>query len=444
MIVFISNSGEILPVAYRLQQVGEDVTVYIHNPAYRLNYNGLLEKTSASKLPGIVKRAQAIIFDIVRPNEGTQQDITLLKVFRCHKSAPEVFGAVADKMRRMTTAPVISASTGTSSWELDRKKGEAIAKSIGIQVPETYEFTTLREGAAFLKRRKDRWVFKPSGNQDLDLTYVEKWPGELRTKLEGEYENRIGNEVEYILQQVVEGVELSTESLFDGQRFTSFNHTFEEKKLMTGDLGPAIGSQNNVVWIKRKRSGLLVKELTRLTPLLTAAGYVGPIDVNCIVSEKDRQPYFLEFSTRFGWDAFYCLLTLLDSPIKSFLINRLKGIFKHGYAASERITIPPFPYQDEKLLKNYAKGVNIVHKFKNSSFWAEDILKNGNNIECAGADGILGVVTGYGLSIKDAVKSVYSTIEELRIASTLQYRTDLGKRAERDLERLKSWGISVE
>jgi phosphoribosylamine-glycine ligase len=287
-------------------------------------------------------------------------------------------------------------------------------------------------------------VFKPSGNQDLDLTYVEKWPGELRTKLEGEYENRMGNEVEYILQQVVEGVELSTESLFDGQRFTSFNHTFEEKKLMTGDLGPAIGSQNNVVWIKRKRSGLLVKELTRLTPLLTAAGYVGPIDVNCIVSEKDRQPYFLEFSTRFGWDAFYCLLTLLDSPIKSFLINRLKGIFKHGYAASERITIPPFPYQDEKLLKNYAKGVNIVHKFKNSSFWAEDILKNGNNIECAGADGILGVVTGYGLSIKDAVKSVYSTIEELRIASTLQYRTDLGKRAERDLERLKSWGISVE
>jgi phosphoribosylamine-glycine ligase len=287
-------------------------------------------------------------------------------------------------------------------------------------------------------------VFKPSGNQDLDLTYVEKWPGELKTKLEGEYGDRVGNEIEYILQQVVEGVEISTEGLFNGSRFVSFNHTFEEKKLMTGNLGPAIGSQNNIVWIKRKRHGFLVKELTRLTPLLTAAGYVGPIDANCIVSEKDRRPYFLEWSTRLGWDAFYCLLTLLDGPIKSFLTGRLTGVFKHGYAASERITIPPFPYQDEKLLKNYARGVNIAHGFKNPSFWAEDILKNGDCIECAGADGILGVVTGYGLSVKDTVKSVYGTIGKLRIASTLQYRTDLGERAERDLERLKSWGVSVE
>lgn len=444
MIVFISNSGEILPVAYRLQQSGEDVVVYIHSPAYRSNYDGLLRKTPASKLPGLVKRADAVVFDIIRPNEKSRQDITLLKVFRCPKNAPEVFGTVADKIRKMTKAPVIGACAGIADWELDRKKGEDVAKSIGIPVPETYEFQSLKAGAKFLRDRKDRWVFKPSNNQDLDLTYIEKWPGELRTKLEGEYGDRIGNKIEFILQKVVEGVEISTEGLFDGHRFVSFNHTFEEKKLMTGNLGPAIGSQNNVVWVKRDLNGLLVKEFKKLEPRLRAAGYVGPLDVNCIVSERDRKPYFLEWSVRFGWDAFYCLLTLLNGSIRAFLINRLRANFKQGFAASERITIPPFPYQVKDLLDNYAKGVDIASGFDSPHFWAEDVLKNGEKIECAGADGILGVVTGYGSSVGTAADAVYRNIDKLKVASTLQYRTDLGERAERDLQRLKSWGVSVE
>lgn len=444
MIVFISNSGEILPVAYRLQQAGEDVAVYMHSPAYRANYDDLIPKTPASKLPGLVKRADAVVFDIIRPNEKSRQDITLLKVFRCPASVPEVFGAVADKMRKITKNPVIGACAGITAWELDRKKGEEVAQSIGIHVPETYEFQSLKAGAKFLKDRKDRWVFKPSNNQDLDLTYVEKWPGELRTKLEGEYGDRIGDKVEFILQKVVEGVEISTEGLFDGQRFTSFNHTFEEKKLMTGNLGPAIGSQNNVVWVKRNMNGLLVKELKRLEPKLKAAGYVGPIDVNCIVSEKDKRPYFLEWSVRMGWDAFYNLLVLLNGSIRGLLINRFRANFKQGFSASERITIPPFPYQTRELLDNYAKGVDIASGFDSPHFWAEDILKNGDRIECAGADGILGVVTGYGLSVGAATDAVYKNIEKLKVASTLQYRTDLGERAERDLERLKSWRVNVE
>ena len=445
MILFISTSGESLPIAWRIRQEGGDARIYIHSPTYRHNYDGIIEKVSAARLPGMVKKAKAVIFDILRPNEDKREDKALLRIFKIKGDVPEIYGAVADKLRKQYPDKlIIGASSETATWELDRYKGEKIAKKIGFHVPETYRFSTLKEGARFLKNRKDRWVFKPLNNQDLDLTYVEKFPGDLYSKLTGEYVQRLGNKIDYILQKVIEGVELSTELWWDGQDFVHFNHTIEDKRLMNNNLGPAIGSQSNTVWVKKNPEGFLVRELTRLAPLLKKAGYVGPIDVNCIVSEEDHQPYFLEWSCRMGWDAFYCLLSLLKGKITDFFLNRFKVAFHDGYASSQRITIPPFPYADKGLLADLAKGVEIKYGFEDPLFWAEDVKKEGDKVVCAGADGILGVMAARGHSIGGSVGNMYRAIKKLKIASYLQYRTDGGRRAERDIPKLKKWGVNIE
>lgn len=441
MILFISNSGETLPIAYRVQKEGREVMAYIHSTQYRGNYDGLVDRVSATKLPGKIKKAEAVVFDIIRPNEGTHADQLLLKIFKCSRQVPEVFGAVADKIKK--NVPVIGASKETATWELDRKKGTQIAKQVGIAVPETYEFKSLSEGMAFLKGKKDRWVFKPNNNQDLDLTYVESFPGELKSKFEGEYKERLGDSFDYILQKVIEGVEISTEMWFDGHKPVLFNHTIEDKRLMNSNLGPAIGSQSNTVWIKQNPDGLLMAELGKLVPLLQAAGYAGPIDVNTVISETDQKPYFLEWTCRMGYDALYCLLSLLNGKIGDFLTNGFRGNFADEFASSQRITIPPFPYSEPSLLNNYAKGVEIQSGMEDRHFWAEDIKKNGNRIECAGADGILGVVAARGNSLGGSVGNMYRAIDNLKIASTLQYRTDGGRRAERAINKLKKWKISV-
>ena len=70
MILFISNSGEALPIAYRAQKEGQEVFVYIHNSRYRSNYEGLINRVPATKLPGKVKAADAVVFDIIRPKIG--------------------------------------------------------------------------------------------------------------------------------------------------------------------------------------------------------------------------------------------------------------------------------------------------------------------------------------------------------------------------------------
>src|SRR5208337_1414088 len=123
--------------------------------------------------------------------------------------------------------------------------------------------------------------------------------------------------------------------------------------------------------------------------------------------EEDLEPTFLEWSPRFGYDAIYCLLALIETPITEFFLNDFKADFKDGFVASQRITIPPFPYHDSKLLNVFAKDILVGGNAKN--MWWEDVYM-GDRMRCAGSDGILGVVTAHGDTIIDAHKAMYEEI----------------------------------
>jgi len=384
-----------------------------------------------------------VIFDITHVNEKNKQDVALLKIFKIRTGSPTVFGPVADKLKK--NHKVIGASEWTEHLEMDRYKGSEIARKIGMNIPETHDFNNLKQGVKFLKGKKDRWVFKPDNNQDLDLTYVEKFPGELVMKMQEDYPGRLKTEkIEYMLQKFVDGYEVSTEGWWDGRQWTLFNHTVEDKRLMNSNLGPAIGSQNNTVWVKKNPNSLLVRELKNLGPYLQRAGYIGPVDINAVVAKHDRKPYFLEFTPRFGYDALYCLLSLVKGPIRGFFVTNSKISFHDGFASSERISIPPYPYSSTQLLTAFAKDVPIWGSpEQNPLFWMEDVYLNGGRLKCAGADGILGVIAARGNSLGGSVGNVYRGIDKLRIGAYLQYRTDLGRRSERFLKAMEKMGIEV-
>jgi phosphoribosylamine-glycine ligase len=442
MILFISNTGEALPVAYRLRREGIDAKVYVHNRRYRQNYAGVFNKVGLAKVKQTAKKADLVVFDMTRVNEKTKDDKALLGIFKAPKTSGTVFGPVADRIKAHT--PVIGASTWTEELEMDRRNGADLAGKLGIRTPESRDFDKLSDGAAFLKGRKERWVFKPHNNQDLDLTYVEKYPGELCRKLKEEYPKRVGEKIPFMLQRVVEGVEISTEGWFDGERFVHFNHTLENKRLMNGNLGPAIGSQSNTVWIKEK-DGLLVEELQGLKPYLKKAGYAGPVDVNCIVSEEDRQPYFLEWTPRFGFDALFCLLSMVDGPLSDFFLKRFDVPLRGAFASSERLTVPPFPYATRGLLDDFARDVPIEDGLdRQPLFWAQDVYQDGQDLKCAGADGILGVMASRGNTWGGSWGNVYRPLEKLRVGSYKQYRTDGANSLERRYNKLKKWGVPVD
>lgn len=442
MILFISNSGECLPIAWRLKREGAEVGVYVHNPKHRPNYQGIMERVTLGGLKKALKLADQVIFDITHPNHKRPEDLALLKMFGLKTGLSSVFGPVADKLRK--DHQVIGCCEFSEEIELDRKLGSDIAAKIGLAISETHDFKALKQGLKFLKGRKDRWVLKPHDNQDLDLTYVERYPGELLRKFEGELPRRVGEKFNFMLQCVVEGVEISTEGWFDGNGWQHFNHTIEDKRLMQGGLGPAIGSQGNTAWLKQD-PGLLVGELTRLTPWLQQAGYAGPVDINAIVAEKDHKPYFLEFTPRFGYDALFLLLTLLKGSMKDFFAQGFKGEFKPGFASSQRLSIPPYPYAGRELLANFAKEVPIEGTLEALPwFWAEDVrLGDDGKLCCAGSDGILGVVTGQGATVGEAVSRVYRQLKSMKVGAYMQYRLDGAKRPLTAMETLKKWGVNV-
>jgi phosphoribosylamine-glycine ligase len=439
-LVFCSNSGESLPIAYRLRREGTDASVYLHCPAYRNNYDGLVPKLNLVQLKAAVKKADLVIFDITRPNEKTKQDVALLKTFGLKSSSPTVFGPVADKLRK--SVKVIGCSTVCEDIELGRAKGVELAERMGFAIPETHQFKTLADGIKFLKSSKELWVFKPEDNQDLDLTYVEKFPGELVTKLESEYRQRLGEKIDFILQKKIDGVELSSEVWLGPKGPAHLNHTLENKRLMDGNLGPAIGSQSNTVWIDQDLDGICGPQLVKMAEYLRKDGYIGPCDANCIISEKDQKPYFLEWSPRFGYDAIYCLLSLVKGRLTDFFAKDFNTEFHSGFASSERISIPPFPYADSTLLKEYAKDVSILNRMESlQSFWGQDIYLKGGKLACAGADGILGVVAARGNSLGGAWGSVYRAIEQLKVCSYLQHRLDGHRSLSKRYETLQKWGL---
>ena len=423
-ILFFSNSGECLPIAWRLMQEGLDVGVYIHSPQYRKNYDGMLPKVSVRSLKTVLKTTDTVIFDTTRANERTKQDIILLKTFGLTSASPGVFGPVADKLKN--DHRVIGSSTITEELELD--KGIKLAEEMGFAIPEFHKFKDLSEGIKFLTKTKNQWVFK----SNIEFTYVESFAGELLARM---LEKKV-TECEHILQEKIDGVEVSTEVWIGKQGPKNLNQTIESKRLMAGNLGPAIGSQSNTVYMK-KTDDLISKALLKMADYLHKEDYVGPCSVNVIV--RDGVPYFLEWTPRFGYDALYCLLTLLKGTISEFLLSDFDGEFHKGYACSQRISIPPYPYASPSLLTTFAKDVPVESKLM-PFFWAQDIYTDAGKIKCAGADGIVGVVTARDERLEAAWSKVYSAIGKLKIAAYLQYRN--GSYSEHK-KRCKKLGKSV-
>jgi len=438
--LFMSSSGDSLSLARRLQDEGGDVGYYIHNPRYAENYDGVLPKLPMKALPGYAKKADLVIFDMTCPVEH-KRDRALHKVFGV--KGDSLFGPIADNIRK-SGGRALGSSALTDRLELDREFGSKMAEASGLTVPKTKRFSSLLQGARFLEGREDLWAFKPCENQDLDLTYVEKNPGELTVKLAGEYRKRLPENVTFILQEKIDGVELSTEAWWTGSDWTLFNHTVEDKTLMNDDLGPRIGSANNTVWLKEQKDGLMRGVFDELTPFVQQTGYVGPIDINSIVSAGDKKTYFLEWTPRLGYDAIYCLLAMLAEPVTVFIEHvtgrTTKPEFKTGYGSSVRVSIPPYPYETPELL-DMAKGVQITGRAE--GLCLEDVRRNGTGYICTGADGVIGVAAAHGNTIKESARNVYRRIGEVQIGAYPQYRTDCGQRAERAIATLKKWGLAI-
>jgi len=334
--------------------------------------------------------------------------------------------------RAREEAPTIGDSNAADELENNRLSGIQVMENCDINVPEYETFDDIGEAKRFVKKTNKRYVFKPFGgqNQDTASTYVGKSAEDMIRYLDKLTDLSKG--MQFLMQEVVDGTEVSTEGWFNGNDFYLLNGTLEEKKFMDGGHGPNTGCAGNLVFSYDSLNPPLIfrEGLGKTKDFLQSIRYVGPIDLNTIVS--DTKIYGLEWTPRFGYDAAATLFHLIESELGEFMYQIATGEIptfrlKNPYAVSIRISIPPYPTE---IKGKHPANVPIEGLDKAKDLWRSyylfDCCLDGDNYCTAGINGFICCPIASGLTIPEAYDKMMFRLNRLQIPN-MQYRGDLLK-----------------
>jgi len=419
--LFASLSGLIGDIAWQVLKEGHDVRYYIEAEKERDIADGLVPKSKDWEKDA--NWADIVVFDDTL-GQGTRAQ-TL----------------------RAGGKPVIGGTPYTDNLEDDRTFGQEELKKAGVTIIPYQEFDSFDPAIEFVKKNPDRYVIKPSGeaqNVKRRLFVGEEEDGiDVIGMLEA-YKRAFSEEIKvFQLQRRVNGVEVAVGGFFNGKKFiTPININFEHKKLFPGEVGPPTGEMGtSMFW--SEPNALFNRTLLKMEPKLAEEGYVGYIDVNCIVNNNGIYP--LEFTSRFGYPTISIQQEGMLTPISEFFWDLANGQepkwrTRSGFQIGVRIVVPPFPFDDEETFNSFSKNAAIVFKRPtNEGIHIEDVKEVNGQWVVAGTSGVVLIVCGTGQTMKQAQVQVYSRIKNILIPN-MYYRTDIGDRWVEDSDKLHNWG----
>jgi phosphoribosylamine---glycine ligase len=351
------------------------------------------------------------------------------------------FGAICDRFREHG-AKVVGGSALADRLETDRAFATEVMEQCGLETPESESFTDWESAIAFIGKSKDKLVFKPEGKlSGVVPSYCPSSNEELLESIE-HFKFLCGNaSPEFTLQQFIEGVCVSTEGWFDGEKFIEpFNHTVERKHFLAGDLGPSGGCTGNLVWACERDDPIAQETVLRMEGFLREHSYRGAIDVNAVVNEEGV--YALEFTPRFGYDAFPTLLYALYEGSMGELLwdiasgaGRARMDVSNNFGAGIRLSVPPWPSEQFKA----ERGIpirGIAQARLATDLYPYDVELEEDRLVTSGAYGIVGVMNASGETIEESFSEAYRKARRVKCPD-LQYRTDLQEVCEKDYRKLE-------
>jgi phosphoribosylamine-glycine ligase len=337
---------------------------------------------------------------------------------------------------------VIGGSELADTLELDRAFGLSVADNHGIAIPPSEEFTDFQKAIEHIADSDAGWVFKPNDNKDGVRTTVCTSSEQMAAMLE-HYADLWKGSVSFVLQEVVQGVEVSSEVWCVNGVIVpnSYNNTLEQKRLMPGDKGPNTGCMGSTV-----KFNLCPRlyDLTfgKLLPWLKQVRYSGPLDINCII-DPDGKPWMLEWTPRFGYSAIYAMLEGLNMPLGEFLETMAAGQMPALEPSDEwlgalRLTMPPYPHCEDAP---ETEGIPILGlDLEDENVWPLDLMVDGDKLVCSGFDGIVCEVSGADESLEAMWGNLYGMASQIQIPEC-QYRIDNLQDVQQRIEQLDDAGM---
>jgi len=418
--LFVTHEALSVDLAWQIKKEGHDVKFYVQNKEDRDVGDGFVEKTD--NWLEQKNWADVIVFD----DTG--------------------FGETADKLRKEGKL-VVGGSAYTDKLEDDRDFGQEELKKAGVNILPHYDFTNFDDAIKFLKENPSRYVLKPSGaaQNEKELLFVgrEEDSKDVIQILELYKKNWAKKIKTFQLQRHATGVEVAVGAFFNGKEFVMpVCVNFEHKKLFPGELGPSTGEMGTSCYWSTM-SQVFKSTLERMQPALAESGYVGYVDINCIVSSRGIYP--LEFTTRFGYPTISLQLEGIQSPAGEFFYSIAKGEkyelkVKKGFQICVVIAVPPFPFLDPAAFRKYSEDATIIFQKPNyESVHLGDVKFAEDDWRLAGVSGYALVITGSGSTMDEARKQAYTRVKNI-IIPNMFYRTDIGERWAEDSDRLQTWG----
>jgi len=421
--LFVSLEALSGDLAWQLKKEGHQVKVFIKAKYDADVYSGFLEKVDAWE--PYKDWADVIIFDDVG------------------------FGEIADKLRKQGKL-VIGGSQYTDKLEIEREFGQNELKRSGVNILPSWQFSNYDEGIKFIKENPDRYVLKPTGNtpsigKGLLLLGQDENGKDLLELLEQNKEIWRKRAPIFLLQKFISGVEVAVGAFFNGHDFIyPININFEHKRIFSGNLGPFCGEMGTLMYWSSSNK-LFHATLEKMLPLLQQSGYIGYIDINCIVNGKGIYP--LEFTSRFGYPTIVIQSEGILMPAGEWLYRLAKSEnfelkTKRGFQIGVLIVVESmFSDNNNSEVVNLYRDLAVIIKNPNNMEGIHiDDIKNDNGIwRIAGISGGTLVVTGSGTTVQDARHQVYGRIKNIIILNMI-YRTDIGASWGVDSDRLHTWG----
>lgn len=429
-ILFVSYDASGCGLAWRLQEEGNDVKVYVHKKSERQHYDGILKRKVSDwkkELDWVGKKG-LIVFDYAE------------------------FGKTQDKLRKAGYNVVGGCHIG-DLLENNRKFGQRVFSQLGMETVPSRTFYDIDTAIDFVRRNPGYWVVKQNGHLEKDLNYVgELESGEDVISVLELYKKVIPEKrINFDLQKKVSGVEIGVGRYFNGNDWVGpIEFNVEHKSLFAGGFGPKTFEMGTIMWYSDDfKNKLYVNSLEKMKSFLVKIGFKGDFEMNFIVNENHIYP--LEATARFGYPALQLQSEFHLSPWGEFLMALAKGEkydleWKRGEGIVYLVATPPFPYEAEKNKRNSSYDFPIIidektFKEKRKSIHLEDVYLSADNRLCISSD------QGYVLhvsSVKDTLfearQDVIDTIDKITIPKMF-YRNDVGYKFLADEKpKLKKWG----
>jgi phosphoribosylamine-glycine ligase len=358
-------------------------------------------------------------------------------------------GELADSARR---AGIITIGGGKfcDKLEKDRSFGRRLAEQVGIESPPCMEFASIDACLAYAPELKRPVYWKTDAYISGDATHKCENAEELTEYLLW-IKTQTRSDIHCILEDALPGFALSTARWWNGRAWVGpYEWTLERKAFMNDDVGPSTGASVNAVGMYEEDEPLMAKALNfakLAEPFAAHEAPPGLYDINAVVLEG--KAYFLEWTPRFGWDS-EGTSHLLYPNFSEWLLCMTLGTpayepVRDVFAMATRVTVAPAPWEhgerDEKgsAVDMYVRGP--VGNLWANGFVGYELYINEVGLAVAAPEGLVGLATAVGNEAGSMGEQINALAGELRCSSRPQYRTDIAKAMNEDVEKCYDAGF---